>query len=60
MKTPKRKPIKKKWTFWIMLFLILVTAILIFLNIGNEQIEYGLLAGLVIGLIMTVLNWVTK
>ncbi len=54
------KKISKKAVFWIMIISIVTLIILIFTGVGNPQITYGLLVGLVTGFIMTILSWVTK
>ncbi len=54
------KKIKKSVVFWIMIVSIAVPIFLIYVGIGNQQIVYGLLTGLVIGFIITILSWVTK
>jgi thiamine transporter ThiT len=55
-----KKRISKSASFWIMIVLIAIPIIHILSNTGNQQIEYGILTGLVTGLVITILAWVTK
>lgn len=50
----------RKNIFWILIALIIVIIAMILFNIGNINIEVGLLSGFVVGLIMEILSWLKK
>jgi len=51
--------ITKCCAFWILVVLIVVSSVLIWFGIGNELVVYGILAGLVTGFVIKVLDWIT-
>jgi len=56
----KTKRFTRKNIFWIFIILISVIITMILFNIGNIDIEIGLLSGLVAGLIIEILSWLKK